>query len=70
MADVNNEREKKDARYAANLAALQRLVLYRFDDDSTGEGWVDKGWTLGRGEDEEDRSLFAWPSAVGCASTT
>jgi len=29
--------EDKNEQYADNLAALERLVLYRFDDDSTGE---------------------------------
>ena len=38
LADVNNEHRKKSAAYADNLAALEKLVLYRFDEDSTGEG--------------------------------
>lgn len=38
LAEINNERGDKDARYAQNLAALERLVLYRFEDDSTGGG--------------------------------
>lgn len=37
LADINNERENKQPRYADNLAALQRLVLFRFEDDTTGE---------------------------------
>lgn len=35
LPDVNNEHAEKDPRYADNLAALERLVLYRFDEDST-----------------------------------
>ncbi|GBF88133.1 hypothetical protein Rsub_00845 [Raphidocelis subcapitata] len=35
LADINNDRDDKEGRYADNLAALERLVLYRFEDDST-----------------------------------
>lgn len=38
LPDINNELQDKQATYADNLASLQRLVLYRFDDDTTGEG--------------------------------
>jgi hypothetical protein len=37
LADINNERAEKNPQYADNLASLDRLVLYRFDDDTTGE---------------------------------
>ena len=37
LPDINNEHEDKKAQYADNLASLQRLVLYRFEDDTTGE---------------------------------
>jgi hypothetical protein len=36
LPDINNEREDKNANYADNLAALQRLVLFRFEEDTTG----------------------------------
>ncbi|KIZ02205.1 palmitoyl-protein thioesterase [Monoraphidium neglectum] len=35
LADINNERAEKNPQYADNLASLDRLVLYRFDDDTT-----------------------------------
>lgn len=35
LADVNNERDEKSGRYAENLASVEKLVLYRFDNDST-----------------------------------
>jgi palmitoyl-protein thioesterase len=37
LPDINNEKEDKSPQYADNLASLQRLVLYRFDEDTTGE---------------------------------
>lgn len=37
LPDINNEKEDKHPQYADNLASLQRLVLYRFDDDTTGK---------------------------------
>lgn len=36
LPDINNEGEDKNADYADNLAALKRLVLFRFEDDTTG----------------------------------
>jgi palmitoyl-protein thioesterase len=36
LPDINNERDDKNTNYADNLAALQRLVLFRFDEDTTG----------------------------------
>ncbi len=37
LPDINNERaDDRDPRYADNLASLQRLVLFRFDNDTTG----------------------------------
>lgn len=35
LPDINNERPTKNAQYAANLASLERLVLYRFAKDDT-----------------------------------
>jgi palmitoyl-protein thioesterase len=35
LADVNNEREEKNATYAKNLASLENLVMYMFEDDVT-----------------------------------
>jgi palmitoyl-protein thioesterase len=36
LADINNEHDTKDEQYAANLAALTRFVMFRFDNDTTG----------------------------------
>jgi hypothetical protein len=36
LPDINNEKEDKSPQYADNLASLQRLVLFRFDEDTTG----------------------------------
>lgn len=33
LPDINNERPNKTALYATNLASLQRLVLFQFEDD-------------------------------------
>ncbi|KAI0450649.1 palmitoyl-protein thioesterase 1 [Xylaria acuta] len=35
LADINNERALKNATYARNVAALENLVLYVFEDDTT-----------------------------------
>jgi palmitoyl-protein thioesterase len=35
LPDINNELPVKNATYAANLAALDRLVLFRFEDEWT-----------------------------------
>jgi len=35
LADINNEREDKNETYKANLASLERLVMYKFDEDTT-----------------------------------
>ncbi|KAI0161080.1 alpha/beta-hydrolase [Hypoxylon sp. FL1284] len=35
LADINNERELKNKTYAKNIAALENLVLYMFEDDTT-----------------------------------
>ncbi|KAI0204977.1 palmitoyl-protein thioesterase 1 [Astrocystis sublimbata] len=35
LADINNERPTKNATYARNLAGLDNLVLYLFEDDTT-----------------------------------
>lgn len=35
LADINNERETKNAAYAKNLAALDNFVMYIFEDDTT-----------------------------------
>ncbi|CAO2653742.1 Nn.00g031530.m01.CDS01 [Neocucurbitaria sp. VM-36] len=35
LADINNERVLKNVTYAKNLAALDNLVLYLFEDDTT-----------------------------------
>ncbi|KAK5256576.1 hypothetical protein LTR40_010204, partial [Exophiala xenobiotica] len=35
LADINNEREEKNATYAENLAALDKFVMVVFDEDKT-----------------------------------
>ncbi|KAI1152352.1 palmitoyl-protein thioesterase 1 [Nemania diffusa] len=52
LADINNERPLKNETYARHIAALENLVLYVFDDDTTvvpkESGWfedVDGGET-------------------------
>nr|POE67119.1 palmitoyl-protein thioesterase 1 [Quercus suber] len=35
LADVNNERPRKNPRYAARIAALRRFVMFVFADDQT-----------------------------------
>jgi palmitoyl-protein thioesterase len=35
LADVNNERKKKNATYAENLSSLEKFVMYVFEDDET-----------------------------------
>ncbi|RYC53705.1 hypothetical protein CHU98_g12504, partial [Xylaria longipes] len=35
LADINNERALKNVTYAQNLASLENLVLYLFEDDTT-----------------------------------
>ncbi|RYP56261.1 hypothetical protein DL771_012048 [Monosporascus sp. 5C6A] len=35
LADINNEREQKNATYAANLANLTNFVMHMFEDDTT-----------------------------------
>ncbi|KAI8964418.1 alpha/beta-hydrolase [Daldinia sp. FL1419] len=35
LADINNEREKKNKTYAKNIASLENFVLYVFEDDTT-----------------------------------
>ncbi|KAL6708018.1 hypothetical protein ACN47E_003452 [Coniothyrium glycines] len=35
LADINNERPRKNASYAAHLASLDHFVMYVFDDDTT-----------------------------------
>lgn len=35
LADINNEREEKNATYAKNLARLNKFVMYMFEEDVT-----------------------------------
>lgn len=37
LPDINNEHDDKNPQYAANLASLDKLVLFRFSDDTVGE---------------------------------
>jgi hypothetical protein len=38
LPDINNELPAKNKQYAANLAALDKMVLVKFAYDSMGEG--------------------------------
>ncbi|KAI1081793.1 alpha/beta-hydrolase [Whalleya microplaca] len=46
LADVNNERELKNKTYAENIAKLENLVMYIFEDDTTvipkETGWFEE----------------------------
>ena len=33
LADINNERTKKNATYKKNLSSLKKFIMYRFEDD-------------------------------------
>jgi palmitoyl-protein thioesterase len=35
LADINNEREVKNVTYQDNIANLEKLVMYKFDEDTT-----------------------------------
>jgi len=35
LADINNERAVKNATYRDNIASLEKLVMYKFDEDKT-----------------------------------
>lgn len=35
LADINNEREEKNATYKENLASLDKFAMYVFEDDTT-----------------------------------
>ena len=37
LPDVNNEREAKSVQYKKNILSLDKLVLFRFSEDKTGE---------------------------------
>lgn len=44
LADINNEvAVRRHAAYRDNLASLQRLVLYQFEQDDMGEQWAGGG---------------------------
>jgi palmitoyl-protein thioesterase len=46
LADINNEREVKNEKYAENLASLKNLVMYVFESDETvipkETGWFEE----------------------------
>ena len=37
LPDINNELDQRSEQYARNLASLEKLVLYRFAEDTVGE---------------------------------
>lgn len=63
LADINNERTKKNETYARNIAALERFVMYIFDKDVTvvpkESGWfAEVNSTTGRVEHLRERDLY------------
>ena len=63
LADINNEREQKNATYAENLASLNKLVMYLFDDDETvipkESAWfAQTNITSGEVTDLRDRKIY------------
>ena len=79
LADINGEvpGRPRPARYAANLASLQRLVLFQFEEDDMGgwaggrwfDGWVGGlmgGWLGGsRGMLKHSRAWWDWGGSRG-----
>ena len=63
LADVNNEREEKKSEYAARLAALEKFVMFVFEDDKTvvpkESGWfAEVNETSGEVTDLRDRAIY------------
>jgi len=51
LADANNERQQKSSSYRTQLSSLQRLVLFRFSNDTTVEP-RDSAWFSMQNGDE------------------
>lgn len=63
LADVNNERKEKKAEYAKRLAALEKFVMFVFEDDKTvvpkESGWfAEVNETSGEVTDLRDRAIY------------
>ncbi|KAF2472903.1 palmitoyl-protein thioesterase 1 precursor [Lindgomyces ingoldianus] len=63
LADINNEREGKNATYAENLASLDNFIMYVFEDDTTvipkESGWfAQTNLTSGDVTDLRDRTIY------------
>lgn len=63
LADVNNERAVKKGEYATRLAALEKFVMFVFEDDKTvvpkESGWfAEVNETSGEVTDLRDRAIY------------
>lgn len=63
LADVNNERQEKKGEYAKRLAALEKFVMFVFEDDKTvvpkESGWfAEVNETSGEVTDLRDRAIY------------
>ena len=63
LADVNNEKEKKNATYVENIKKLERFAMYIFDEDVTvipkWSGWFsDFNATSGKRTKLQDRKMY------------
>jgi len=63
LADVNNERKEKKGVYAKRLAALEKFVMFVFEDDKTvvpkESGWfAEVNETSGEVTDLRDRAIY------------
>jgi len=63
LADINNEREQKNATYAQNLATLEKFIMVVFDEDQTvvpkESGWfAEVNITSGKVTDLRDRPIY------------
>jgi palmitoyl-protein thioesterase len=63
LADINNERKQKKGEYAERLAALEKFVMFVFEDDKTvvpkESGWfAEVNETSGVVTDLRDRPIY------------
>ena len=63
LADVNNEREEKNATYAERMAAVENFVMYVFDEDTTviprDSGWfAEVNTTSGETTPLRERTMY------------
>jgi len=63
LADINNEREEKNATYKENLQNLERLVMFMFKDDQTvvpkeSAWWAEVNKTSGEVTRLQERDIY------------